>query len=121
MAITSDCGSHCGISGPRESHCDCASPETRCHASRTAPLVITRSDLLTAGPSVPMCDRWYQRAGTYRPWQRESHTIRDVTLVGTVDIRPDAVPYQDTPPSTLAELPDVTGERGQGGPPGAAP
>ena len=69
MAITSTCGHHCGIRGnaegtvTREGHCDC--PE--CHDG-TAPIILTRSDLLTVAPVQPMCERWYTRAGDHRPW-----------------------------------------------------
>jgi hypothetical protein len=107
MAITGDCGPHCGLRFNAEGtvriegHCDC----TGCHDG-AAPIIVTRGGLLTSGPGVPMCNRWYERAGGYRPWQRAPRTIRDATLVGTADIRPDAVSYRDSPPSTLAEPPE---------------
>jgi hypothetical protein len=71
VTITSDCGPHCGIrstaegTGRVEGHCDCPG----CHDG-TAPIVLTRSDLLTTAPGTPMCARWYERAGDYRPWNR---------------------------------------------------
>jgi hypothetical protein len=57
------CGPHCGIASAREGHCDCE----LCHDG-TAPVVITRSDLLTVIPKSSMCNQWYERAGDYRPW-----------------------------------------------------
>jgi hypothetical protein len=69
MSITETCGPHCGITSAFEGHCDCG----LCHDG-TAPVVITRSDLLTVVPRPSMCDAWYERAGNYRPWQ--SHDPR---------------------------------------------
>jgi hypothetical protein len=57
------CGPHCGIAAAREGHCDC----TLCHDG-SAPVVLTRSDLLTTGPKASMCDQWYAGIGDYRPW-----------------------------------------------------
>jgi hypothetical protein len=69
MAITGNCGPHCGISAHREGHCDCGT----CHAG-SAPVVITREDLTAAVRGTPMCARWYERAGDYRPWQRDAQS-----------------------------------------------
>ena len=71
MAITSTCGPNCGIrpnaegTFTTEGHCDCE----LCHDG-TAPVVITRGDLTAGLRGTPMCDRWYERAGDYRPWER---------------------------------------------------
>jgi hypothetical protein len=78
MAITDFCGVHCGIRSNAEGtvrtegHCDCE----LCHAG-TAPIVFTRSDLLTVTPGTPMCGRWYERAGDCRPWQHEERSRDD--------------------------------------------
>lgn len=70
--ITASCGHHCGIRSnaestfTREGHCDCA----ECHDG-LAPLVITREDLTAELRGTPMCWRWYERAGDYRPWLRQ--------------------------------------------------
>jgi hypothetical protein len=64
MTITiPPCGPHCGIASGREGHCDCG----MCHDG-AAPVVITRSDLLTVVPKASMCDQWYAGIGDYRPW-----------------------------------------------------
>jgi len=84
MAITiPPCGSHCGITGPREGHCDCE----LCHDGM-APIVITRGDLLTIVPRQPMCGRWYERAGEYRPWMTGSDPGC------RCGVSPHALPYQ---------------------------
>lgn len=67
MAITGNCGPHCGVSSGREGHCDC----TLCHAG-TAPVVITRDELTAELRGIPMCDRWYERSGGVRPWDRDA-------------------------------------------------
>lgn len=74
MAITSECGPQCGISGPHEGHCDCE----LCHDG-TAPVVITRADLTAEFRGTPMCARWYRRAGDYRPWHPRSTPVPDAT------------------------------------------
>lgn len=70
---------HCGIRANaegtviREGHCPC--PE--CHAGAEDGFPASRI-IRAAGPGLPdgippgrpMCDRWYERAGDYRPWQR---------------------------------------------------
>jgi hypothetical protein len=63
-----ECGPHCGFAGRREGHCDCA----LCHDGN-APVVITREDLAGATGGTPMCARWYERAGDYRPWHAGTH------------------------------------------------
>jgi hypothetical protein len=66
MAIDSTCGHHCGIrcnaegTVTREGHCPCA--ECACPQ---ASLVIRDNPL---PDRLPMCERWYARAGDYRPW-----------------------------------------------------
>lgn len=80
MPITSACGHHCGLRSSAENtrtwtaHCDCA----ECHDG-TAPVVISREDLTAGLAGTPMCARWYELAGAYRPWQppHEPHVIRD--------------------------------------------
>lgn len=64
-AFTGDCGPHCGIAGSREGHCDCG----LCHDG-TAPAV-TLPELTARVPRIPMCARWYERAGAFRPWLPE--------------------------------------------------
>ena len=102
MSLTSYCGHHCGIRSnaegtfAREGHCDCG----QCHDGG-APIVITREDLTAALRGTPMCDRWYERAGDYRPWHYVRPSLSDMELI-SVEIRPDAVPYEQTPPSTMA-------------------
>jgi hypothetical protein len=76
------CGPHCGIMAAREGHCDCG----LCH-NGTAPVVITRSDLLTVAARKPMCAAWYERPGDYRPWDLPSPHVPAVPLVNREDIR----------------------------------
>lgn len=70
MAITSACGPHCGIrcnaegTVTREAHCPCA----ECACPRPAR---TQASAWTGpAPEVPMCERWYERAGDSRPWEQ---------------------------------------------------
>ena len=68
MALTPDCGHHCGaISDPlsghgTERHCDC--PE--CHDGGATPLTFIQIPQSPRRRS--MADQWYERAGDYRPW-----------------------------------------------------
>lgn len=71
MSTTQGCGPHCGIASGREGHCDCA----LCHDD-CAPVVITREDLTAAMAGTPMCARWYERAGDFRPWHGGQHRPR---------------------------------------------
>jgi hypothetical protein len=113
MAITPECGPHCGIAGgaddtiTREGHCDCGD---LCHPPGHAPPSValrrgaggeSRQPLSQDGQplhGVPMCARWYELAGDHRPWDGP-HVIRDVTLVSW---GPSLYGYEDSPPSTLA-------------------
>jgi hypothetical protein len=117
MPLTSACGSHCGIRAnaedtmSREAHCGCGDP---CHSDGSAPppqVIRVSGQDAPAAPAdldgrplrgVPMCARWYERAGDYRPWHyARPDVLSDVTLV-SVELRADAVPYEQSPPSTLA-------------------
>jgi hypothetical protein len=101
MPLTSTCGPHCGIRAnaedtlAREGHCSCGDP---CHPDGSPPAPPDRvirqngADVTMAQPTgldgqllrgTPMCARWYERAGDYRPW----HYVRP-SLV-TVEHRPD--------------------------------
>lgn len=62
------CGVHCGVMAGRTGHCDCE----LCHDG-SAPVVFTRSDLLTTEPKASMCDQWYAGIGDYRPWHAGQH------------------------------------------------
>lgn len=64
MAITADCGHHCGIANGTEAHCDCAG----CH-NGAAGNFRTVMPWLLAPPRSPMCDRWYERSGGMKPWE----------------------------------------------------
>jgi hypothetical protein len=97
MPITSACGPHCGIRAnaedtlAREAHCPCGDP---CHAGggAAAPQIIRLNGAaaipaqprdLTGSPltGTPMCARWYEAAGDYRPWhphRRHSTPAPDV-------------------------------------------
>ena len=62
MAITEECGPHCGIASGREAHCGGA----ECHDG-TAPVIITRADLTAGLAGIPMCARWYDGVQVM-PW-----------------------------------------------------
>jgi hypothetical protein len=107
MALTSECGPHCGIranaedSLSREAHCPCKDP---CHViggippvlitdrGSPQPVILQRGDVSFLPAGTPMCARWYELAGNYRPWL-PPHAIRDDGLV-PAEIRPGAIPWQ---------------------------
>jgi hypothetical protein len=83
MALTSNCGPHCGIRAnaedtlAREGHCDCARP---CHPDGAVPPggVIRQAGRATAAASpagpdgrplhgTPMCDSWHLRGTASAP------------------------------------------------------
>ena len=76
MAITADCGPHCGIrasaenTSTREAHCPCASP---CHRDSAVPpaLLDGRQPAGPAGFGLgrPMCWAWYEATGGRKPWE----------------------------------------------------
>jgi hypothetical protein len=76
MSIVSPpCGPHCGRTSTREGHCDC----DLCHdghaggkAWSSVIIVPGSRPHSESDQNLPrktsMCDRWYTRAGDYRPW-----------------------------------------------------
>lgn len=80
--INAGCGPHCGIAAGREGHCDCV----LCHDG-AVPVVITREDLTAELRGTPMCARWYELAGEYRPWQARAWQCR-------CGVSPHALPEQ---------------------------
>lgn len=84
---------HCGVTtsgdATREGHCPC--PE--CHAGAEDGFPASRiilaggADLSGLPAGKPMCDRWYERAGDYRPWQKRAWQCK-------CGISPHGLPYQ---------------------------
>lgn len=82
-SLSPACGPHCGITGSgaitREGHCNCGI----CHDGDIPPWA--RDPVITIGgqvqrnlggqPKASMCDRWYERAGDYRPWHAGVHDL----------------------------------------------
>jgi hypothetical protein len=72
---------HCGItvsgSVVREGHCPC--PECHGLGGKAPASRIIRTDVsdqpVFNGRGTPMCERWYERAGDYRPWQAGTHDL----------------------------------------------
>jgi hypothetical protein len=95
VAITTSCGPHCGIRAnaentlTREGHCDC---DELCHAGSAPAVTVSaiRGQDRASGPAdldgrpltgTPMCARWYEQAGDYRPWKPPHLVIRDDAMV----------------------------------------
>jgi hypothetical protein len=91
MPLTSACGPHCLVRANAEdtiileAHCPC---DELCHQGSPPPGYALNRNTADAAPApagldgqplrgVPMCTRWYERAGDYRPWQPPHLVIRD--------------------------------------------
>lgn len=100
MAINSACGPHCGIRAnaedtlTREAHCPCGT----CHDGDAPAMSVStiRGQDRASAPAdldgnplrgTPMCTRWYELAGSYRPWQPPHMLIWDGPVA---DVNPRA-------------------------------